>query len=254
MLKKMIIVTFSLICSYAYSARAVVEVGANVRMNTMSKIEAAKQTLEDIKQTQNQILQLKNEAINLNNIAATVLNDTIGLTTEDIKELMSIKSLANDVYNNTKDFQNQMNKNLKFDVTKLSIEDLQYANDNLLEDIDKANSETMNFKGKEKELLDKLQNKMKNFNKLNKMTKGSVDTQQLNNEINANIYQSMEKMTFTLLDIEANRKIEEVRKNKLHLAREIQMRKEEDRQKAADVDLFYRFKERTSKKSKVAQF
>lgn len=47
-------------------AMPVVEIGQNVRMNTLTKIEQAKATIEDIKQTKNQIIQLKNDALNLN--------------------------------------------------------------------------------------------------------------------------------------------------------------------------------------------
>lgn len=94
MKKKLCLLFIFSLFSTIFAARDVVEVGANVRMNTLSKIENARQTLENIKQTQNQIQSLKNEAMHLNSWAATVLKDTVGITTKDIDNLLAIKKLS----------------------------------------------------------------------------------------------------------------------------------------------------------------
>lgn len=221
---------------------AVVEVGQNVQMNTLSKIENAKQTLEQIKQTQQQIQQLKNEATNLNNWAATLLKNTVGLTTQDINNLLEIKKMSEDLYRDTKDFQNQFNKNLKIDTTKLSIDGIRSANDDLLKDIAKSKENVINFKGEQQKMLNNLKGKVQEFNNLNKMTMGAVDTQQLGNEISTNIYQSLEKLNMTIQEIEANKEIENIRKSKLEVNNKVQEFKLQEEQRKKEVESYNNFK------------
>lgn len=237
------IILMLLICSNLLAGPvAVVEIGQNVQMNTLSKIENAKQTLEQIKQTQQQIQQLKNEATNLNNWAATLLKNTVGLTTQDINNLLEIKKMSEDLYRDTKDFQNQFNKNLKIDTTKLSIDGIRSANDDLLKDIAKSKENVINFKGEQQKMLNNLKGKVQEFNNLNKMTMGAVDTQQLGNEISTNIYQSLEKLNMTIQEIEANKEIENIRKSKLEVNNKVQEFKLQEEQRKKEVESYNNFK------------
>lgn len=121
----------------------------------------------------------------------------------------------------------------------MSIDDLRNASDSLLDKINDSNAKIIDFKKMEKESYETLIEKMKELNSLNKLTKGSLESQQLANEINANIYQSIEKLTLYLKTQEANQKIEEQRRkllNSINREREIKEKVQEFNRNQKELD------------------
>lgn len=179
--------------------------------------------LREIDQVTNQLKQLEFEAQNINSWAATALKDTIGLTTQDINNLLEIKRMSGEIYRNASSFEKDFKSDFNFKLNKMSLEDFLRAEDKLSEKIDKQNMNAINFKKREQQLYDNLQSKMTEFNRLNSQTSGNLDSQQLNNEINANIYQSIEKLGLLIQSQKAEEELakkREARLNALRLERE----------------------------------
>ena len=124
-MKKIFIGIFILasVTSFA-GAMPVVEIGQNVRMNTLTKIEQAKATIEDIKQTKNQIIQLKNDALNLNKWANIVLDDTLGISQKDIEDVLTIKRESEALIKEARNLQKNWKSEFKLDYTKLDANQL----------------------------------------------------------------------------------------------------------------------------------
>ena len=132
-MKKILIGIFILASLTSFAgAMPVVEVGQNVKMNTLTKIEQAKASIESIKQTKNQIIQLKNDALNLNKWASVVLNDTLGISQKDIEDVLTIKRESEALIKEARNLQKNWKSDFKLDYTKLDPTQLSNENEKTL--------------------------------------------------------------------------------------------------------------------------
>ena len=212
-MRKMFIGIFILasVTSFA-GAMPVVEIGQNVRMNTLTKIEQAKATIEDIKQTKNQIIQLKNDALNLNKWANIVLDDTLGISQKDIEDVLTIKRESEALIKEARNLQKNWKSEFKLDYTKLDANQLAKEDEKSLRELEALKSGLGNFDQEIKRLEEKgleLKKTLKEFNSKNRIVEGNVQAMQLTNEILGSLYSSVNQVNDTLKYQEAIRRREE---------------------------------------------
>ena len=194
-MRKMFIGIFILasVTSFA-AAMPVVEVGQNVKMNTLAKIEQAKATIENIKQTKNQIIQLKNDALNLNKWANVVLNDTLGISQKDIEDVLAIKRESEALIKEARNLQKNWKSEFKLDYSKLDPNQLANENEKTLRELEAMRSGLGSY-DKEIERLEKkgleLKKNLQEFNSKNRVVEGNVQAMQLTNEILGSLYSSV---------------------------------------------------------------
>lgn len=175
----------------------VIEIGENVRVNAISKIEQTKATLEAIQQTKNQIVQLKNDALNLNKWAGTILQETLGISQQDINNLLEIQRLTTDLYVDAKNFEKNWKKEFEIDFTKLDPRQLGQTHDKTIEDINNLNKDLLKYKKEMEPKARDLKKNIETFNRRNSQVTGNVDSLQLGNEIMTAIYSSINNLTAT---------------------------------------------------------
>ena len=212
-MKKIFIGIFILasVTSFA-GAMPVVEIGQNVRMNTLTKIEQAKATIEAIKQTKNQIIQLKNDALNLNKWANIVLDDTLGISQKDIEDVLTIKRESEALIKEARNLQKNWKSEFKLDYTKLDANQLAKEDEKSLRELEALKSGLGNFDQEVKRLEEKgleLKKTLKEFNSKNRIVEGNVQAMQLTNEILGSLYSSVNQVNDTLKYQEAIRRREE---------------------------------------------
>lgn len=198
----------------------VVEVGKNVTVNTLAKIEQARATLESIQQTKNQIIQLKNDALNLNKWSALVLNETLGITQQDIQNVLAIKRQSEALLNDARNLQKNWKSDMRIDYTKLDPNQLATGGDELLRELEAFKSRySRNGFDKKMESLKKeqedLARNVKKFNSQNSAVQGNVQAMQLTNEILSSLYSSVKSVNDTLREQEDVRQRQEVVKEQL---------------------------------------
>ena len=132
----------------------VVEIGENVMVNRLAKIEQAKATLESIQQTKNQFVSLANEAKHLEVWGAKILSETTGLTQADINNLMAIKRMSGELYQDVRSFQREWDKNFKLDFSSMTPEEFLRNYENNLQRYNDMVKKTAEEKGRAKETLD----------------------------------------------------------------------------------------------------
>lgn len=189
---------FLLTSRYGFSARPVVEVGQNVKVNALTKIEQTKNTLEAIQQTKNQIIQLKNDALNLNKWAGTILQETLGISQQDINNLLDIQRLSSDLYRDAKSFEKNWKKEFNLDYTKLDIHQLGETHQDTLRRIDDLNKDMLKFEYEMEKKAKELSKNVQKFNTRNSQVMGNVDSTQLSNEIMTSIYSSINTLSLQM--------------------------------------------------------
>lgn len=242
-MKKMFIGIFILasVTSFA-GAMPVVEIGQNVRMNTLTKIEQAKATIEDIKQTKNQIIQLKNDALNLNKWANIVLDDTLGISQKDIEDVLTIKRESEALIKEARNLQKNWKSEFKLDYTKLDANQLAKEDEKSLRELEALKSGLGNFDQEVKKLEEKeleLKKTLKEFNSKNRIVEGNVQAMQLTNEILGSLYSSVNQVNDTLKYQEAIRRREEELKEerkKINNAKSVELLQKERKYKRNRVN------------------
>ena len=242
-MKKMFIGIFILasVTSFA-GAMPVVEIGQNVRMNTLTKIEQAKATIEDIKQTKNQIIQLKNDALNLNKWANIVLDDTLGISQKDIEDVLTIKRESEALIKEARNLQKNWKSEFKLDYTKLDANQLAKEDEKSLRELEALKSGLDNFDQEIKRLEEKgleLKKTLKEFNSKNRIVEGNVQAMQLTNEILGSLYSSVNQVNDTLKYQEAIRRREEELKEerkKINNAKSVELLQKERKYKRNRVN------------------
>lgn len=242
-MKKIFIGIFILasVTSFA-GAMPVVEIGQNVRMNTLTKIEQAKATIEDIKQTKNQIIQLKNDALNLNKWANIVLDDTLGISQKDIEDVLTIKRESEALIKEARNLQKNWKSEFKLDYTKLDANQLAKEDEKSLRELEALKSGLGNFDQEVKRLEEKgleLKKTLKEFNSKNRIVEGNVQAMQLTNEILGSLYSSVNQVNDTLKYQEAIRRREEELKEerkKINNAKSVELLQKERKYKRNRVN------------------
>jgi hypothetical protein len=242
-LKKIFIGIFILasVTSFA-GAMPVVEIGQNVRMNTLTKIEQAKATIEAIKQTKNQIIQLKNDALNLNKWANIVLDDTLGISQKDIEDVLTIKRESEALIKEARNLQKNWKSEFKLDYTKLDANQLAKEDEKSLRELEALKSGLGNFDQEVKRLEEKgleLKKTLKEFNSKNRIVEGNVQAMQLTNEILGSLYSSVNQVNDTLKYQEAIRRREEELKEerkKINNAKSVELLQKERKYKRNRVN------------------
>ena len=242
-MRKMFIGIFILasVTSFA-GAMPVVEIGQNVRMNTLTKIEQAKATIEAIKQTKNQIIQLKNDALNLNKWANIVLDDTLGISQKDIEDVLTIKRESEALIKEARNLQKNWKSEFKLDYTKLDANQLAKEDEKSLRELEALKSGLGNFDQEVKRLEEKgleLKKTLKEFNSKNRIVEGNVQAMQLTNEILGSLYSSVNQVNDTLKYQEAIRRREEELKEerkKINNAKSVELLQKERKYKRNRVN------------------
>lgn len=242
-MKKIFIGIFILasVTSFA-GAMPVVEIGQNVRMNTLTKIEQAKATIEAIKQTKNQIIQLKNDALNLNKWANIVLDDTLGISQKDIEDVLTIKRESEALIKEARNLQKNWKSEFKLDYTKLDANQLAKEDEKSLRELEALKSGLGNFDQEIKRLEEKgleLKKTLKEFNSKNRIVEGNVQAMQLTNEILGSLYSSVNQVNDTLKYQEAIRRREEELKEerkKINNAKSVELLQKERKYKRNRVN------------------
>ena len=242
-MKKIFIGIFILasVTSFA-GAMPVVEIGRNVRMNTLTKIEQAKATIEAIKQTKNQIIQLKNDALNLNKWANIVLDDTLGISQKDIEDVLTIKRESEALIKEARNLQKNWKSEFKLDYTKLDANQLAKEDEKSLRELEALKSGLGNFDQEIKRLEEKgleLKKTLKEFNSKNRIVEGNVQAMQLTNEILGSLYSSVNQVNDTLKYQEAIRRREEELKEerkKINNAKSVELLQKERKYKRNRVN------------------
>ena len=242
-MKKIFIGIFILasVTSFA-GAMPVVEIGQNVRMNTLTKIEQAKATIEDIKQTKIQIIQLKNDALNLNKWANIVLDDTLGISQKDIEDVLTIKRESEALIKEARNLQKNWKSEFKLDYTKLDANQLAKEDEKSLRELEALKSGLGNFDQEVKRLEEKgleLKKTLKEFNSKNRIVEGNVQAMQLTNEILGSLYSSVNQVNDTLKYQEAIRRREEELKEerkKINNAKSVELLQKERKYKRNRVN------------------
>lgn len=242
-MKKIFIGIFILasVTSFA-GAMPVVEIGQNVRMNTLTKIEQAKATIEAIKQTKNQIIQLKNDALNLNKWANIVLDDTLGISQKDIEDVLTIKRESEALIKEARNLQKNWKSEFKLDYTKLDANQLAKEDEKTLRELEALKSGLGNFDQEVKRLEEKgleLKKTLKEFNSKNRIVEGNVQAMQLTNEILGSLYSSVNQVNDTLKYQEAIRRREEELKEerkKINNAKSVELLQKERKYKRNRVN------------------
>ena len=242
-MKKIFIGIFILasVTSFA-GAMPVVEIGQNVRMNTLTKIEQAKATIEAIKQTKNQIIQLKNDALNLNKWANIVLDDTLGISQKDIEDVLTIKRESEALIKEARNLQKNWKSEFKLDYTKLDANQLAKEDEKRLRELEALKSGLGNFDQEVKRLEEKgleLKKTLKEFNSKNRIVEGNVQAMQLTNEILGSLYSSVNQVNDTLKYQEAIRRREEELKEerkKINNAKSVELLQKERKYKRNRVN------------------
>ena len=223
-------------------AMPVVEIGQNVRMNTLTKTEQAKATIEDIKQTKNQIIQLKNDALNLNKWANIVLDDTLGISQKDIEDVLTIKRESEALIKEARNLQKNWKSEFKLDYTKLDANQLAKEDEKSLRELEALKSGLGNFDQEIKRLEEKgleLKKTLKEFNSKNRIVEGNVQAMQLTNEILGSLYSSVNQVNDTLKYQEAIRRREEELKEerkKINNAKSVELLQKERKYKRNRVN------------------
>ena len=235
-MKKIFIGIFILasVTSFA-GAMPVVEIGQNVRMNTLTKIEQAKATIEAIKQTKNQIIQLKNDALNLNKWANIVLDDTLGISQKDIEDVLTIKRESEALIKEARNLQKNWKSEFKLDYTKLDANQLAKEDEKSLRELEALKSGLGNFDQEVK----RLEEKGLEFNSKNRIVEGNVQAMQLTNEILGSLYSSVNQVNDTLKYQEAIRRREEELKEerkKINNAKSVELLQKERKYKRNRVN------------------
>lgn len=217
----------------------VVEVGKNVTVNTLAKIEQARATVESIQQTKNQIIQLKNDALNLNKWSALILNETLGITQQDIQNVLAIKRQSEALLNDARNLQKNWKSDMRIDYTKLDINQIGKMQEEDRRIIETILSEKDDIKETYKKKLEESEKKAKEiakaietFNSQNNAVQGNLQAMQLTNTILANLYGSIKQVDETLKKQELDRKTLETLKEEEQKKIEIMQIKEEYERKA----------------------
>lgn len=194
----------------------VVEVGKNVTVNTLAKIEQARATVESIQQTKNQIIQLKNDALNLNKWSALILNETLGITQQDIQNVLAIKRQSEALLNDARNLQKNWKSDMRIDYTKLDVNQIakMTEKDKRIYEILRGQKESFDerFKGdldEAKKKQEKIARMVETFKNQNNAIQGNLEAMQLTNTILANLYDSIKQVDNTLVEQEKTRKLEE---------------------------------------------
>lgn len=217
----------------------VVEVGKNVTVNTLAKIEQARATLESIQQTKNQIIQLKNDALNLNKWSALVLNETLGITQQDIQNVLAIKRQSEALLNDARNLQKNWKSDMRIDYTKLDVNQIAKMNekDKRIYEVLRGQKESFDERFKDdldeaKKRQEKIARMVETFKNQNNAIQGNLEAMQLTNTILANLYDSMKQVDNTLVEQEKTRKLEEDIKAEREKRFEITQIKEEYERRA----------------------
>ena len=238
---KKILIPFFIVLSINSLGKAVpvVEVGKNVTVNTLAKIEQARATLESIQQTKNQIIQLKNDALNLNKWSALVLNETLGITQQDIQNVLAIKKESEALLNDARNLQKNWKSDMRIDYTKLDVNQIAKMSekDKRIYEVLRGQKESFDkrFQGdldEAKKRQEKIARMVETFKNQNNAIQGNLEAMQLTNTILANLYDSIKQVDNTLVEQEKTRKLEEDIKAEREKRFEIMQIKEEYERRA----------------------
>lgn len=238
---KKILIPFFIVLSINSLGKAVpvVEVGKNVVVNSLAKIEQARATVESIQQTKNQIIQLKNDALNLNKWSALVLNETLGITQQDIQNVLAIKRQSEALLNDARNLEKNWKSDMRIDYTKLDVNQIAKMQEEDRRIIETILSEKDDIKETYKKKLKESEMKAKEiakaieiFNSQNNAVQGNLQAMQLTNTILANLYGSIKQVDETLKKQELDRKTLETLKEEEQKKIEITQIKEEYERRA----------------------
>lgn len=237
MKKKIAIILGSiLICSVPSFSRTihVVEVGANVYFNKLSQIKEASQFIKVLEHYKQEIDHYRFQVQNMNkhiaDLTSVALEDTLGISKQDIKNIIKLKELSGELYRDVNDFDRKFYKKINFESSKLTDKDLVKADTTIRNDMAKKEKEIMEFKAEQKAKLEQLQVMMRNFDKMSKDADGEKSVIQATNQINSEIYKSLNELTLYLKNKEADEmamKKQQEKLNDIELERELRKSKQE---------------------------
>ncbi len=145
-----------------------------------------------------------------------ILEETVGLTQDDIADLMEIQRMAGSLYKDARDFQKNWKDDLNLDVTKLDINQLGRHQDNMAKKMKEKEDLIMSFWEKNGEKQKKVVDTVKKYTNKNKTITGNLQGLQLANEIASANYNAIKQLDSTIREMEASKlaikKAEEAKK------------------------------------------
>ena len=197
------------------------------KQQTAMKLEDVRQTIEAIQQTQQQVQMVKNDALNLNKWAGSMLSQNLGISKQDLNDLIAIKNSTQSIINDSKNFDTNYKQLFKDNYNNMSWENLQLEDEKITKEHANLLKQGLKIATRDQEAINRAK-ELQSLMGQSLAPSGSLQAQQTGNQIalnSATSLNNLEQNTMELIRLEAIKQQNEIQREKIEEeARKIHMR------------------------------
>ena len=184
---------------------------------TAMKLEDVRQTLEAIQQTQQQVQMVKNDALNLNKWAGSMLSQNLGISKQDLNDLIAIKNSTQSIINDSKNFDTNYKQLFKNNYNNMSWENLQLEDEKITKEHENLLKQGLKIATRDQEAITRAK-ELQSLMGQSLAPSGSLQAQQTGNQIalnSATSLNNLEQNTIELIRLEAIKQQNEIQRKKM---------------------------------------
>ncbi|WP_462351290.1 TrbJ/VirB5 family protein [Fusobacterium varium] len=187
------------------------------KQQTAMKLEDVRQTLEAIQQTQQQVQMVKNDALNLNKWAGSMLSQNLGISKQDLDNLIAIKNSTQSIINDSKNFDTNYKKLFKDNYNNMTWENLQLEDEKITKEHENLLKQGLKIATRDQEAINRAK-ELQSLMGQSLAPSGSLQAQQTGNQIAMNAATSLnnlEQINMEIVRLEAVKQQNEIQRIKL---------------------------------------
>ena len=187
------------------------------KQQTAMKLEDVRQTIEAIEQTQQQVQMVKNDALNLNKWAGSMLSQNLGISRQDLDNLVAIKNSTQSIINDSKNFDTNYKQLFKDNYNNMTWENLQLEDKRITEEHANLLKQGLKIATRDQEAINRAK-ELQSLMGQSLSPSGSLQAQQTGNQIamnSATSLNNLEQINMELVRLEAIKQQNEIQRIKI---------------------------------------
>ena len=187
------------------------------KQQTAMKLEDVRQTIEAIEQTQQQVQMVKNDALNLNKWAGSMLSQNLGISRQDLDNLVAIKNSTQSIINDSKNFDTNYKQLFKDNYNNMTWENLQLEDEKLTREHAELLKQGLKIATRDQEAITRAK-ELQSLMGQSLSPSGALQAQQTGNQIamnSATSLNNLEQINMELVRLEAIKQQNEIQRIKI---------------------------------------
>lgn len=187
------------------------------KQQTAMKLEDVRQTIEAIQQTQQQVQMVKNDALNLNKWAGSMLSQNLGISKQDLDNLVAIKNSTQSIINDSKNFDTNYKQLFKDNYNNMTWENLQLEDKRITEEHANLLKQGLKIATRDQEAITRAK-ELQSLMGQSLAPSGSLQAQQTGNQIamnSATSLNNLEQINMEVVRLEAIKQQNEIQRIKI---------------------------------------